>query len=546
MVGQREQQKKDDSAGSKEVAGNGTTEHGEALESAAVGKRGRGRPPGSKGTKKRETTDQGNLKKIWGKMREGKEKLKNEAETKTDEEDEEGLLISLAEDAFKKSDKIPNSPVRREVEGKGDNEGTQLRFEAEIFKSSAEKPIPKSTEEEERDKNPETGPADEGAEKRESSVCPTDNGEQTEKLDSQLEKLIREMEERIKNQIAKEMGSFREEIRQEISPLPCRCEQMGRIIKDLLTEAEQWKMIQYREAVQWKEEKDEIQEKLESWKERALRSEKEIENIVSSYRDTRSQYSGYEEVEGENNGTSPIDQNENNNDDYPNAYYPNMQEGEKQMGTGMKERDRGNRDMQRGGGNQELNGETSNDIVDNADGDFVRVRRKKGRRQKNSTAPTPLTQSEWKCELEERRKRKKNIKVWGVSNRGNKHEVAREVLQLLGTRLGMRPKITEVLLLGGGPVVTIGSMEDKKIIMRRRRELDGLGVRLDDDLTTREKEVDKWIDTEVEEIRRNGRYVKKGFMKMCVDGRWKYWDELLGTMEKDRNDSFRTDNKRRI
>lgn len=160
--------KKDGSAGNKGKAEHGTAEADEEIGTTTVGKRGRGRPPGSKGIKKRELIEAGNLKKMWGKMREEIEKPKGDGiETNTDEENEEGLLIDLTEEAFRKSDKIPDSPIRREVkrggniegnkrqgegqspEEEGSVRGTRLRSEAEVFTSSTEKSTAQTSEEKE-------------------------------------------------------------------------------------------------------------------------------------------------------------------------------------------------------------------------------------------------------------------------------------------------------------------------------------------------------------------------------------------------------------
>jgi len=47
-----------------------------------------------------------------------------------------------------------------------------------------------------------------------------------------------------------------------------------------------------------------------------------------------------------------------------------------------------------------------------------------------------------------------------------------------------------------------------------------------DDLTVRERKVDWWIKNKAERIRREGKKVKVGYMKMWIEGKLWIWDEI--------------------
>ena len=146
--------------------------------------------------------------------------------------------------------------------------------------------------------------------------------------------------------------------------------------------------------------------------------------------------------------------------------------------------------------------------------------------------PKALSESEWRWEYTEQIKRKRNIVVSGIRAAGNEHGIAQEVKQLLGEKLRVVPKIVRVQRVGGGPVVTLLSMETKEAIMKRKGELRDAAIWIEDDYTTREKEVEEWLMTEAEKKRREGKIIRRGYMKINVNGVWWQRVEREGNLEK--------------
>lgn len=90
-----------------------------------------------------------------------------------------------------------------------------------------------------------------------------------EEIRGAIEVSERKMEELCKVEAGK--------IREEIVPLPCRCERMNEIVRGLLAEAEEWKMSRYRDKAIWEEEKETLLEtireqrrQIEEWGEREV------------------------------------------------------------------------------------------------------------------------------------------------------------------------------------------------------------------------------------------------------------------------------------
>ena len=69
---------------------------------------------------------------------------------------------------------------------------------------------------------------------------------------AEIKQLIRESEDGLKA-FSKEEA---EKIRREMTPLPCRCENMNRIVGELVAEAEQERMMRVKEMIKWREEKE--------------------------------------------------------------------------------------------------------------------------------------------------------------------------------------------------------------------------------------------------------------------------------------------------
>ena len=100
-----------------------------------------------------------------------------------------------------------------------------------------------------------------------------------------------------------------------------------------------------------------------------------------------------------------------------------------------------------------------------------------------------MAKEELEWELKERRARKKNITVRGVRVVGK--GIVQEVPEIIKTRMNIDPKIVRMQ-----KVFTIESMDKKKGIMMRKRELKGTKIWIDDYYTPREREIQDWIREE--------------------------------------------------
>ena len=103
----------------------------------------------------------------------------------------------------------------------------------------------------------------------------------------------------------------------------------------------------------------------------------------------------------------------------------------------------------------------------------------------------------------------------GIRAAGNEHGIAQVVKQLLGEKLRVVPKIVRVQRVRGGPVVTLLSIDTKKAIMKRKGELGDAAIWIEDDYTTREKEVEEWLMREAEKKRRGKNFQERLYEDMC-------------------------------
>lgn len=323
---------------------------------------------------------------------------------------------------------------------------------------------------------------------------------------------------KVEELLIKEQAKWREKVIQQeviierlqqekehMTPLPCRCENMNAIIKDLLGEAEVWKMATYRDRAILEEERNGYEE--------TIRKMGDELKALTSNRNTSDAFVPDAEKEEDNN---------NNNNGMASVYV------ERESG------DHNNREPSDGGEFEEV----------------VSRRRKKGRRPGGERRPTggekhyregyegneerrpdALTAGEWEFEKTERAKRKRNIKVRGVGNGGSEIRKAQEITGILEDWLGIDPQIIKVQRLGGGPVVTCRSAETKKELMRRKRQLKGSWVWLEDDLTPREIEIRDWLRSKAEAEQKRGNSVAIGYMKIRINGVWWRWMEREGRLE---------------
>ncbi|XP_043285579.1 golgin subfamily A member 6-like protein 22 [Venturia canescens] len=342
----------------------------------------------------------------------------------------------------------------------------------------------------------------------------------------EMEEVLRATELRLKGIIEKET----EGIKKEIAPLPCRCEDMSRIVRELLAETEQWKMRMYRDKAVWEEEKKELEgrmkemdEILGEWKAK-VEVLKEENSELKRRREAR-------ECEGACGWDKSVGSDNNNNEvgEEETRARTNWSSGtgsrelEQLQNSEEKEED-GTREKGKTGGSRSENERVWEEREEAAN--------EGGKGVDSGKKPEALSEREWQWERQERIGRKRNIRFRGIYCGGSDAKVAEEMSQLIRARMGLDPKIVRVQRLGGGPVATVQNVETKKEIMRRRAELRGTGISVHDDLTAREAEVQEWMDRKAEEERRAGKVVRSGYLKLCVNGVWWQWVELEGEIEK--------------
>lgn len=143
--------------------------------------------------------------------------------------------------------------------------------------------------------------------------------------------------------------------------------------------------------------------------------------------------------------------------------------------------------------------------------------------------PRGLSQDEWDEELDERRARRKNVLVEGLTllSRTKKEELE----AFLQEEMGVTARVGKMIRLGdGGWLVTIEELEQKKEIMRARPRLKerGWGVYLKDDFTVRQIEVQEWLEREAASWNKGGWSTWAAYNSLCVDDTWLEWDEKEG------------------
>ncbi|KAH0540198.1 hypothetical protein KQX54_014442 [Cotesia glomerata] len=69
---------------------------------------------------------------------------------------------------------------------------------------------------------------------------------------------------------------------------------------------------------------------------------------------------------------------------------------------------------------------------------------------------------------------------------------------------------------------------EKIEVMKGRWNLKGTGIFLDDDETERQAEIAKWLRELSKKERQKGAMTKLGYMKICINYEWYYWDEKRG------------------
>ncbi|EFN77435.1 hypothetical protein EAI_11094 [Harpegnathos saltator] len=139
---------------------------------------------------------------------------------------------------------------------------------------------------------------------------------------------------------------------------------------------------------------------------------------------------------------------------------------------------------------------------------------------------------ERKLEMREREERRRNVVIGGLRGREiEAREKMREIFKEVGIvaeieeieemrRIGMEKGTEE-----GRRILKISKIEGKKEIMVRRRELREKGIRIDDDLTWKERKMRWRIENIAREERGTGTNVWVKYRRIRIDGKWWRWNE---------------------
>jgi hypothetical protein len=139
-----------------------------------------------------------------------------------------------------------------------------------------------------------------------------------------------------------------------------------------------------------------------------------------------------------------------------------------------------------------------------------------------------------KMELKEREERKNNIVIRSLEE--GEGEIRERVVKVL-EEIGAKVRIEDVRRVGGKygkeggmVVVKLGSREQKREVMEKKKGLKGKKIRIEDDLTWEERKI-RWKIREIaEEERRKGGRVWIGYGKIRINEGWWRWDEEVGKL----------------
>lgn len=152
-------------------------------------------------------------------------------------------------------------------------------------------------------------------------------------------------------------------------------------------------------------------------------------------------------------------------------------------------------------------------------------------------------------EMKERRERRKNIIIKEMEVQGK--NIKEEVEEWMREKLGIVQVVRKVekLILGTnkqgkkieGLLIRVQDLEKKKEIMINRKNLKGTNMFIDDDLTKKEREIQKIIRERADEERKKGNKTRIGYQMLEVNRVWMKWQE---NEEEFKNVNFRIREKR--
>ncbi|KMQ81907.1 hypothetical protein RF55_24803 [Lasius niger] len=156
---------------------------------------------------------------------------------------------------------------------------------------------------------------------------------------------------------------------------------------------------------------------------------------------------------------------------------------------------------------------------------------------------------EMREERKEREERRRNIVIKGL--RGGEKEVERRVGEIL-KELGIETEGKEKRYVGGRKegekgiaIIKLNSVEEKKEVMRKRRDLKDKEVRIDDDLTWKERMMRRNLEKIAWGERGRNKRVWVGYGKIQIDGKWWRWEEEEERLRDDEGKIWREQGEKR-
>jgi hypothetical protein len=165
----------------------------------------------------------------------------------------------------------------------------------------------------------------------------------------------------------------------------------------------------------------------------------------------------------------------------------------------------------------------------------VMNKEKKWEEEKNSTSER-VARLETKMENEERRRRKNNIVITGWRSEGSSKQQSREeVEKFIKENIG-EAKVKDCYNINKDQIlVQMEEWSGKEKVMKQKGKLRGnratKKIFIDNDLTKKEREIQKKIRAIAREEKRQGKDLKVGYMKITIEGVQMRWNEEKGRLE---------------
>ncbi|KAK4881105.1 hypothetical protein RN001_004424 [Aquatica leii] len=147
-------------------------------------------------------------------------------------------------------------------------------------------------------------------------------------------------------------------------------------------------------------------------------------------------------------------------------------------------------------------------------------------KEENEKLKVRVRNLEAKFEEQNRDKKKLNIVIKGIQVQDAL--VREKVEEVLQEKISVKPEIREVFRVGKVEaskiiVVTIETWQNKIEIIKKKKTLKGTNIRIENDLTVKEREIQTYIKAFAEKARNEGKRAKiVRYQKLIVDGKeWK-------------------------